>query len=317
MGMPYIGADSSNPHNCTKSSSLSDPCPALDPDYSDFSYEGSLASAHSWAFSKSDLLCAGGFTSLGASGSPFTGAVCASGGTVTTNAGPLISGPIPLTGGMMEMGPQIVHYECEPACACDGSCDEDNSNFERVNMTYDFAGYVEDATTPWSRMSDGSKVPQEIARMGIFLHWINDRSSHFYCTDAAQSGVRKGESESGDYDLEILFDKEQCNFVTHALEHLWEQGMVGDVLAPGSYSALKGLYERLSEFREQHLEDRSEWFREGANVLEFGEVVGNERERGTMYKAIVLTTAAERVEFFVQSLSANDLPPLPGFEKFR
>lgn len=34
-------------------------CPALDPDYSDFFYEGALASARKWAFGETDLLCNG------------------------------------------------------------------------------------------------------------------------------------------------------------------------------------------------------------------------------------------------------------------
>jgi len=291
-------------------------CPGLDPNMTDMYYEGGLSSAQKWAFNQTDVLCTGGYTTIGADGSPFTGDACPSSGTVYSSVSAAVSGPIPLSGGDMELGRQLVDYDCVPACACAGTCNntEDNSNFEKVNVVYDFGPYVENATSPYSRMSDGSKVSQAIARMGIFLHWVSDRASHFYCCDASESGISMYQmNNSAEYDLYMYMDTQQCNFVTHGLTHLWEQGAT-NALAPGSYSAMTLMYESLLKFRNQNLKNNSQWFDPEVEPLSLTEVVGNASNPGTMYAATMQQTAQGRVSYFVDALSENKLPPLPGFD---
>ena len=41
----------------------------------------------------------------------------------------------------------------------------------------------------YAKLENGDSVPEIIARMGLFLHMVHDRSSHYYCTDSEKTKV--------------------------------------------------------------------------------------------------------------------------------
>jgi hypothetical protein len=59
--------------------------------------------------------------------------------------------------------------------------------------------------------------------MGVYLHWVADRNSHWYCTDSSGSGVAGVKEKDGDgYNLYMFLDANGgCNFITHSMAHYW------------------------------------------------------------------------------------------------
>lgn len=139
------------------------------------------------------------FTSIGADGSPFTGTTCADGDQTSVNIVNLQEGPIPISGGKLELGEQVIQYECTPNCTA--------SNYtiipESKIYVKQFSSYIVEQSQKYgyATMSDGRPVHDVIARMGIFLHWIADRSSHWYCTDAPGTGIVGVKKTQKKYDL--------------------------------------------------------------------------------------------------------------------
>lgn len=69
-----------------------------------------------------------------------------------------------------------------------------------------------------------------MARLGVYLHWVADRASHWYCTDSNGSGIAGVKGEDGDYNLYLYLDgKRGCSFITHSMAHYWvcEEGGEG------------------------------------------------------------------------------------------
>ncbi len=83
----------------------------------------------------------------------------------------------------------------------------------------------------WGRVSAGDTTASDfdrlvgthadVARLGVYLHFLQDRVSHNLCSDAAQTATA-GPNLMGDYT--VAFDDEQCNAPIHALRHVWEVG---------------------------------------------------------------------------------------------
>lgn len=152
-------------------------CPALAPDMSDTFYEGALAQARKWAVNETTLLCNAGFTAIDPkTGSPFTGSQCARGTQHSINTNEIQQGPIPLTG-TLELGEQVIHFGCTPNCTAENYTVVESSKIYASR----FGGYLWNQAKRhgYATMADGRPVPELVARMGIFLHWIADRSSHW------------------------------------------------------------------------------------------------------------------------------------------
>eukprot|EP00128_Syssomonas_multiformis_P010995 Colp12_sorted_trinity150504_noHs@23989 len=292
-------------------------CPALMPDLSDNFYEGALASGRRWAFGETNIICNGGFTVPDKKNkdSVFTGSACpppTSGRQYTVNVGPAVSGPIPLTGSL-QFGEQVVHYDCTPNCTAAPTAIVPES----VILASKLGQYLNEQSQAhgYATMDDGTPVPELVARMGVYLHWIADRASHFYCTDASGSGVAAVKNGTG-YDLYLYLETKACNFVTHGMVHYWEQGVA--YLAPGTYSALLLTYRELLAFRRANLIKHPEWFRPCAKansaVLSEKLVVGTYSEPGILFNMTLILEADKRMEAEIEALRQYNLPPMPGFE---
>ena len=293
-------------------------CPALRIDTDDPFYEGALSSAKRWALNQTNLLCNGGYTTIDpVSGSVFTGSSCPAAGTqssVDVNA--VQQGPIPLSGGDMQLGEQVINYECSPNCTVSPEAIVPSS----VVLASQLRQYLEQqaAKFGYAKLSDGSVVPEVVVRMGFYLHWVADRASHWWCCDASQSGVAAVKEDSGDYNLYLYLDPLQCNFAIHSMDHYWEQGMGGKgaihSLAPGSFSALQYIYRALAEFRAEFLDKNPEFFRPGAVPYKESVIVGSTLNPGYLYKIVQIVDANQRFQAEVQALAKLKLPPMPGFE---
>jgi hypothetical protein len=309
-------------------------CPGLMPDFNDFFYEGALASAKKWAFGETDLLCIAGFTKENPiTGSLFTGTECPDkGAQFQVNIGSIVQGPIPITGPPMALGEQVMQFECTPNCTAE--------TYEIVPESIVYASqlkqYLQKQATEngYAVLNDPpGAVPEIVARFGIFLHWVADRASHWYCCDASSSGV-KAVKQGDHYNLFLYLSKSACNFINHGMVHYvshtvscklflteltiiykkskWEQGV--SELAPGSYYALVNTYKLVLEFRNKYIQSNPEWFRPGAKVLSLHQIVGNKANPGILYKITNIPNAVERFHAEVQALKEYNLPPMPGFE---
>jgi len=159
------------------------------------------------------------------------------------------------------------------------------------------------ATEGWGTLSDGSTVPEEIARMGIFLHMLADRCSHFYCTDIeGESGI----FETDEGTLDTSLSPKWCNAVFHASQHSWEQA-VEKPLAPQSYSALSLAYQEPLSFRELVETKHLEWF--VRRPVPYDNLVGTPANPGLLDSAFVIRDAQDR---FNQILSAERPPGFAG-----
>ena len=146
---------------------------ALDLDFDNFEYEGTLSNMKRWAFNESDILCTGGITVPDEDGNFFKGDGCPTEGRmVPGEASPLVSGGIPLVGdGGFDLGEQVMDYQFA----------EDSIDMINVLLASDMQNYFDNSE--YAKLENGDSVPEIIARMGIFIHMIHDRNSHYYCTD--------------------------------------------------------------------------------------------------------------------------------------
>ena len=193
-----------------------------------------------------------------------------------------------------------------------------------VVRTSQFRAYLEAqaAKYGYSKLADGSVVPEVVARMGFYLHWVADRASHWWCCDASQSGAAAVEEQlpNGNkfYNLYLYLDPLQCNFAVHSMDHYWEQGMGGKgtihSLAPGSFAALQYIYRALSEFRLEFLHKNPEFFRPGAVPYRESVIVGSTLKPGYLYKIVQIVDANQRFQAEMKALATLNLPPMPGFE---
>lgn len=165
-------------------------------------------------------------------------------------------------------------------------------------------------------MADGSVVPEVIARMGIYLHWVVDRASHWYCADAPASGitiVRSKSSPNTKYDSYVYADPSSCNFMVHGETHFWEQGMNGTV-APGTFVGLKMIYDTLQGFRNKFLGTQPGWFKNSTAILAESDVVGTYEKPGILMKINQIADGKQRFTSLVNELKTRGLPAMPGFE---
>ncbi len=90
------------------------------------------------------------------------------------------------------------------------------------------------------------------ARLGVYLHFLQDRVSHNLCSDDRATATT-GPDDAGDY--AATFDQGECNVVVHALRHAWEVGLYDpDALAQREQTTEQGLrvtYRELQVFAEQ------------------------------------------------------------------
>ena len=298
-------------------------CPGLRPNASDELYEGALAGGRRWAFGETDLLCNGGFTEPTASGSVFNGSRCLASprrgnGTFTqrtVDVGVAVQGPIPLTGGSLHFGDQWIHYSCKD----DPNCEQAPEVIDWSTMVTarDFDRYVHD-----QHREHGYLGEPQLARLGVYLHWVADRASHWYMTDSPHSGIvarqrNDDNNKTKGYELYLYLDSFTGSFVNHGYQHMMEQAMMkanNYHLAPGSYAAMRAFYRELKDFKDRFRSTKPEWFDDAKVEQPFEVMVGTYEKPGAVFRMAGPRKAEERVAAMVHILAELDLPPMRGFE---
>merc|ERR1711871_458022 len=128
-----------------------------------------------------------------------------------------------------------------------------------------------------------------MGKMGVYLHMLADRASHWWCTDSKYSGVTQAPDG---FNFTAKLDKMACNFVRHAMEHYWEQG-VEMPLAPSSWAAISLYYDELLSFKQ--LPGASAFFNHSVVPIPKAVLIGNKTNPGSLPRQIVKTSATERV----------------------
>mmetsp|Transcript_33901 Transcript_33901/g.91773 ORF Transcript_33901/g.91773 Transcript_33901/m.91773 type:complete len:625 (-) Transcript_33901:378-2252(-) len=315
--------------------SVSQACPGLNVSVAGgVFYDGPLAAWKRWAFNQTDIICNGGYTTLGKDGNPTTGSACPAGGVqylgaVSKKVESIFGIQVLPFQGFMELGEQLFDYDCIPSCACYQNCSDtqDNENYRMVNqkritMTPEgstFGLYLQESCAKGRAcMPEGGSVPELIARLGVLMHYAVDRASHWYCTDAPGTGVMLQRAAGKDYEYDlVLYMADSCDLVTHADTHYWEQGMgMADAyLSPATVGALHKMHEFLAEFADAFRGSRPEWFDARIKPMDAMRAIGTRQRPGYLYDIVRHTQAADRVGSLMQALKDNGLPPVPGWER--
>lgn len=119
----------------------------------------------------------------------------------------------------MELGEQVIHFECEPNCSAPSYTVKPGSTV----YARDLDKYLKDQaeTNGFAVLNDPpGVVPSQVAKFGIYLHWVADRASHWYCCDASGSGVVTVRDSSKQFYNNFLYlGKNSCNFINHGMVH--------------------------------------------------------------------------------------------------
>ncbi|NPU64423.1 hypothetical protein HL667_05380 [Bradyrhizobium sp. 83012] len=203
-------------------------------------YQGTLYDLRQWAMKGDEapgLLCTVGYTVPNGS-SNFSGPKCLSGAT--------ISGTVPL----------LENYAIGPAInVASGPKVLDNSNTSDVVDYTKLKSFLDDKSKTTGVLFDDPKkppVPVQIARIGLYLHSLQDASSHgTFCGDDAPSPP--GGSDAGSYmyldsgNVKLVFGT-YCATGPHLASHVQETG-TGDVSLPlRDYVALNNTVDELILF---------------------------------------------------------------------
>jgi hypothetical protein len=117
----------------------------------------------------------------------------------------------------MELGDQVMHFECLPNCTAPSYTVKPGSQV----YAQDFGRYLREQSEKhgYATLNDPpGVVPEAVARFGIYLHWIADRASHWYCCDASRSGLVTIR-EKDYYNSFVFLGVNACNFVNHGMVH--------------------------------------------------------------------------------------------------
>ncbi len=197
-------------------------------------YEGILIDARRWALpvEAAAPLCAAGFTTL-TSGSYFMGTSCLS-PSVT------ITGTLPPTNTQASTGPAALDTECDAA-----GCPPALPKIVHYAPELESLLTKEEGATGVLFMDPAKPlVPLAIARMGIYLHFLQDRPSHAtYCSDLKGSYTQRLSNGN----IQTNFNA-NCGAGPHAITHMMEYGTESVNLPLRSYQALSLTFDELVFF---------------------------------------------------------------------
>ena len=211
----------------------------LYPDLDDAHTEGVVISLRNWVFedgpacsasltSRQDSVYFGGPTCFDDGAEPLTRPSLFGTQTILERADPR---GVPFS---VYLGEQVVHYDSDA-----------NGDMTNVLFAADFDAYI--GSGEFGAMDDGSPVPPELAKVGIYLHSLQDRISHYECGDVSTISLpSRGSRFLARYDLD------ECAADIHALRHYYEVGY--EEMPPQTVSALDYTVNELVEFVDHLLE---------------------------------------------------------------
>lgn len=292
-------------------------------------FEGMIAGLRRWAFGGT-LGCINSFTvqNTSDSNSWFTGSQCLQ--TTVTQPMPLFTGITAEPPIVFQSGPLPLEVKVTGNGPTDWS----------VLYTYDKLQGILDGTLA---QQDGSKatgrlwldgkaagahaaVPAELAKLGFYLHVLQDVPSHSYCGDEQSGGANPGSYISGNASgMRYTYNLDRCTQNLHASIHLEEIGQGTTAGLPlRDYTALAVTYRELAAFKQQFATAHPEWFVTLPKTYTEAQLVGTAATTvvngtstgryvpGLVARPLMTKGASARVTDMMNAMTQEGLTPLPG-----
>lgn len=281
-------------------------------------YEGTLSQLRTSALTigGTPFACAFAFSSptqqLSSGLSYFSGTSCWSGGTV--------SGIVPLTSGTQTS-------KWSAATGTQMLMSQTGVDYTNLQAALDQeSGELWLAGGSGGSGANGKKVPEALARLGFYLHALQDRASHAYCGDSSYA------SASGSA-FQYTYSQRACSNGNHNLAHFYEIGQpaaqngAAYTLPLRDFTTLQYTYDELKWFKETYRSSNPAWFKSGFTELSKDDLIGTsstDQDGATVFTAstapvsiaagLAKTDAAARVSAIQAAVTAAGGIPMPGYE---
>ena len=281
-------------------------------------YEGTLSQLRTTALTtgRSPFACVFGFSSTEQTPtglSYFAGTSCWSGGTV--------SGIVPLTNS------GTVSRKWSASTGTQMLMSQTGVDYTNLQASLDQAsGELWISGGSGGSGANGKKVPEALARLGFYLHALQDRASHAYCGDSSYA------SASGST-FQYTYSQRACTNANHNTGHFYEVGQAtaqnGAVymLPLRDFTTLRYTYDELKWFKEAYRGQNPAWFKSDFTELSKDALIGTsatDQDGATVYTAsaapvsitagLAKTDAAARVNAIQAAVTAAGGIPMPGYE---
>lgn len=157
-------------------------------------------------------------------------------------------------------------------------------------------------------------VPSMLARLGVWMHQLQDAISHHTCYDNSfMEGPKMAESGDSSY-FEIVYSRVagHCDTGSHTLHHYWELGQ--GVTWPATSAGLLSTYRELQYFAEIWSQ-KSEFnflFRHGPRI-DAQQLIGSPTAPGPLLTALAAPGEGQfRVTSISEVIKQFHLEPIPG-----
>lgn len=262
-------------------------------------HEGMLFHAREWGFGRRQNRCAFGFTELDArSSSHFTSEDCYRDQDLSQ---------------VSETSPRWGKLFCSPSGKCSYTAFTGTQILDFAYDNFSVLSFIEDisgSTAAVSQLGEllatgagrfrGGPVPEDLVRIGMYLHTLADRISHFKMTEKSRL------FPPGADGMLVLTDVESQR--DHGYVHM-QESYAGARLPRHVYSALGYVYRELLEF----LAGKPQ-YRSGRAPLRESSIIGNEAAPGSLVQAaVLLTDGCRKINALNSWLGRQGLRSVPGF----
>ncbi len=264
-------------------------------------HEGLLHHLRTWAMNGKGAQppCADGFTEPEAGASLFTGSLCYH--DDPSHSVKYLRGLVPAFTSIdvlipfgAHSGRQIAQYE--------GTANQ----VDQVSYyAEDLSALLRSSTGRIGEQGSLEPVPAPVARLGIYLHVLQDRLSHYQCGDASYVGGPNRNER-----FVFHYDEAECTQDKHAWRHFEEIGW--PELPERTISALEYTYDEIAAFASLQAERHPEWLT-GAAPKAKAELIRDEQGTyGIVAAALAVEDGCERARAFITALDDAGLPQMPG-----
>ncbi len=286
------------------------PSPSINgemPNLNDPLYETLIYRSRQWALYKNTSLpgCMGGFSDYDpAKKSYATGATCFRNQIPT-----LISNPSKALTLVNLFVPTFVFLEDTPVAVVpvkgySGDLVVNytaNSGSYPTNIITDsqFPTYIKNSKGTIASGKSQITVPAPIARMGIYLHLLQDRISHAKCGDASYATVNSSNQ------IDVQYDMSLCTQDLHAYGHYQEVGF--NPLQTRTFSALTYTYDELTQWLSLNPS-----YKGTGKTVSKGVLIGTSASPGTLTNLLIEANGCKRLKNIADYTKSVGYTPMPG-----
>lgn len=264
-------------------------------------YEGLLYHLRTWGLrgKGAQTPCADGFTEPAPDGSTFTGAQCYN--DDPSRAVKYLRGLVPAFTSLDVVIP-FSGYSGRQIAQYDGTSSRiDEVTYYAENLPALLSSSTGRIGSPGSLQP----VPAAVARLGIYLHVLQDRMSHYECGDASYVGGPNRKEK-----FVFRYDDVECTQDKHAWRHFEEIGWAE--LPERTLSALEYAYDEIATFKGLHATRHPDWFTAVPPRTRAELVRDGEGQYGIVAAPLTVADGCERARAFIVALDDAGLPQMPG-----